>query len=272
MKRRVFYVSDRTGITAESLGETLLTQFPAGEFSRTTLPFVDDPAKARAVAHRLREVAVSDGVEPIVFSTLTDPDVQAAIAASTPHLFDLFDTFIGPLEAALGLRSSRSAGRLRGMVDAGRYQGRMDALNYTLDHDDGVRLRDLERADLILLGVSRCGKTLTCLYLALQFHLHAANYPLTEEDLTYARLPDALAKQREKLQGLTIQPERLSRVREERRPGSRYASIQRCRTEVQQAESMFRAEGIPCLDTTTISIEEIATLIVDQRKLRHRES
>lgn len=268
MERQVFFVSDRTGITAETLGETLLTQFPGLDLRRTSLPFIDSREKAEAAAARIARSEREDGLAPLVFSTLTDPTAQRIIAASTRHVFDLFGTFGQPMEQALGQPSSHTAGRMHGIRDASSYEQRIDALHFSLDNDDGMRPRELGNADLVLVGVSRSGKTPTCLYLALRYHVRAGNYPLTEEDLTYGELPGALRACRDKLQGLTIQPERLNRIREERRPGSPYASLSRCRTEVSQAEALFRTHGIPVLDVSSMSIEEIAATLAQQRGLR----
>ena len=264
MTRQVFFVSDRTGITVETLGETLLTQFPEIEFERIKLRFIDSVEKATAAAARINAAAAETGVPPLVFSTLIDQETQYIILATAGRVFDLFGTFIGPLEKVLNTHSSHKAGRMHGIRDAGSYERRIRAVNFALDHDDGLHLGDLDKATIILVGVSRCGKTPTSLYLALQFNLHTANYPLTEEDLGDVILPDPLRPYRHKLFGLTIQPERLCRIREERRPNSRYASLAQCRSELARAEAMFRTEGIPYLDVTAVSIEEIATLLVQQ--------
>ncbi len=261
MRRSVFFVSDSTGITAETLGETLLTQFPKLPVERATIPFVNTVEKAHEAVRRLRAAAAADGADPVVFSTLTAPDVLAILATGSRHVFDLFGTYIEPLEKALGTDSSHTSGVMHGMQDHGRYQRRVDALNYTLDHDDGLRPREMNLADIILVGVSRSGKTPTCLYMAMHFHLKCANYPLNDDDLEYGRLPPALHAARQRLYGLTITPEQLSRIRHGRRPGSRYASLEQCRSEVERAELLFREEGIPCIDTTSVSIEEIATTI-----------
>lgn len=268
--RQVFFVSDRTGITAETLGETLLTQFPDIEFVRHRLLFIDTLEKAHAAAAQITAASTNPDEPPLVFSTLIDADAQAAIAASAGKVFDLFGTFIVPLEHILATHSSHKVGRMHGMGDLNGYEQRIHALNFTLDHDDGLRARDLNKADIVLTGVSRCGKTPTSLYLALHFNVRAANYPLTEDDLEKGTLPEPLRHCRHKLHGLTIQPERLRRIREERRPNSRYASLQQCRTEVARAEALLRTEGIPYLDVTAISIEEIAALLVQQRNLPDR--
>lgn len=268
MKRRVFFVSDRTGITVQALGQSLLTQFPGIEFSMRTLPFVKNQVAAQHAADVIRAARAEDGVSPLVFSTLTDPATQYIIAGSNEHVFDLFGTFIEPLEDVLGQESSHTAGRMHGMSDAGAYEKRLSALNFTLSHDDGVTLRDLHDSDVVLVGVSRCGKTPTCLYLAMQYSLKASNYPLTEDDFARSRLPPALETCRDKIQGLTIQPEQLSRIRYERRPHGPYSTLAQCRREVSLAETLFRNEKLPFLDTTTVSIEEIAATVVRDRGLR----
>jgi len=264
----VFFVSDRTGITVEMLGQTLMTQFPNTEFVTQTLPFVTNQAAAQAAAEVILAAKREDGVSPVVFSTLTDPTTQYFIGTASEHVFDLFGTFIEPLEEALGEESSHTAGRMHGIVDVSSYERRMHALNYTLAHDDGINLRDLSQADIVLAGVSRCGKTPTCLYLALHYSLKAANYPLTDDDFEKGGLPAGLAGCRDKVYGLTIVPEQLSRIRHERRPHGKYSTLAQCRAEVAQAEALFKAQNIQFLDTTTVSIEEIAATIVRDKGLR----
>lgn len=268
MKRRVFYISDRTGITVETLGQSLLTQFPDTEFVTRTIPFVTNQMAAQNAANTIQAAKLEDGVPPLVFSTLTDPATQYIIASCNDYVFDLFGTFIEPLEDALGRESSHTAGRMHGIGDVGVYEQRLRALNYTLVHDDGLSPRDLSEADIVLVGVSRCGKTPTCLYLAMHYSLQAGNYPLTEDDFSRGRLPEVLHPCRDKLYGLTIGPEQLSRIRHERRPHGNYSALAQCRSEIAQAEALFRTENIPYLDTTTVSIEEIAATIVRDRGLR----
>lgn len=260
--RTVFFVSDRTGITAEILGRTLLTQFPELRFRRRTLPFVDTPEKAAQARAEINATARRDGVRPIVFSTLIDDAIRSVILSADALCLDLFEGFIRRLEDELGMASSHTLGLTHGIADELAYQRRMDAINYTLAHDDGAATPDYAQADVILIGVSRSGKTPTCLYLALQYGVFAANYPLTAEDLGAHKLPAALAPHRDKLYGLTIHPERLAKIRHERRPGSRYAAPDTCRQEVRAAESLFREAHIPYLDTTTMSVEEIAVSIL----------
>ena len=266
--RQVYFVSDRTGITAETLGRSLLTQFPQIQFNIHNVPFIINQAAAEKAAATIREAESEDGVAPLVFSTLTDPATQHIISACTDYVFDLFGTFIEPLEDALGAESSHTAGRMHGIGNVGEYEQRLSALNFTLGHDDGLSPRDIDGSDVILLGVSRCGKTPTCLYLAMHYSLSAANYPLTDDDFDVQKLPTNIAACTEKLYGLTIVPEQLSRIRRERRPHGEYAKLARCRAEVAQAEALFKVENIPYLDTTTVSIEEIAATIVRDMGLR----
>lgn len=266
MIRTAFFISDRTGLTAETLGRSLLSQFDGVEFKRITLPYVDTVNKARDAVALINATAQSDGQRPLLFSTMILPEVRDAIAQSNALILDLFEMFIAPLEAELGSASSHAVGRSHGV--GASYTARMDAVNYALNHDDGGITRDLARADVILVGVSRCGKTPTSLYLALQFGIYAANYPLVPEDFSAAALPSALSPLRNKLYGLTIRPERLQQIRAERSPGSRYASLENCQLEVRQAEGMMRQAGIHYLDVTSMSVEEIATTILHQTGFR----
>jgi regulator of PEP synthase PpsR (kinase-PPPase family) len=259
--RPVFFVSDHTGITAEIIGKSLLSQFPGLAFSCSSLPFVDDEEKARQAAARIGEAARGSGLRPLVFSTLTDAALRAELEKSGALVLDVYAQFAGVLGSELGRAPVALRGRLHGMDDTGAYRARIDALNFTLSADDGLNVDEYPRADLILIGVSRCGKTPTALYMAMQYRLHVANYPLTPEDFARPGLPAALAPHRARLRGLTLSAERLAQIRSERKPGSRYASLPTCRAELRAAEALMRAEGIPCIDTTRRSIEEIAALL-----------
>lgn len=272
MRRTVFFISDGTGITAQTLGHSLLTQFENILFEKKTIPYVNSSTRAQEVVDKIDEAYSRDRVAPLVFATLIDPDIHEIIKKSKGVLLDFFNTFIGPLEKTLKMRSSHTIGRTHGVYDYKNYMTRIEAVNYALTTDDGVNTKHYEAADLILIGVSRSGKTPTCLYLALQFGVSAANYPLTEEDLQPARryLPKILAPYRHKLFGLTIDPHRLVQIRQERRPQSDYASLNQCETEVKQAEKLYSREGIAYLDTTTHSIEEIATGILERMGIERR--
>ena len=263
MAREVFFVSDRTGLTAEALGQSLLAQFGGLSFRRRHLRFIDTPKKAREAVALIARSRGTGGERPIVFSTLVDEDVRGIVAAAEATVLDLVGTFIQPLEAALGQPSNHTVGHLHGHIEANDYNQRMDAVNYALATDDGLTHREYEPADVILLGVSRSGKTPTCLYLALTFGLYAANYPLTPEELDAPALPARLTRQRAKLYGLTLDPVRLSQLRQERRRQSEYASLKQCQYEVRQAEALYRHERVPFIASTTVSIEEIAATIVD---------
>ena len=259
--RPVFFVSDHTGITAEIIGKSLLSQFPGEAFACTSLPFVDSQEKAQQVIARIREAGQVSALRPLVFSTLTDAGIRAALDACGALVMDVYGQFAGMLSAELGRQPAALRGRLHGMDDTGAYHARIDALNFTLSADDGLNVDKYARADLILVGVSRSGKTPTSLYLAMQYGLRVANYPFTPENFERPGLPVALAPHRAKLRGLTLSPERLAQIRSERKPGSRYASLETCRDELSAAEALMRTEGIPCIDTTHRSIEEIAALL-----------
>jgi regulator of PEP synthase PpsR (kinase-PPPase family) len=268
--RTIFFISDGTGITAEMLGHSLLSQFEDIEFNQETIPFVDTAEKAQAVLDRIAQVASSGRGRPIVFTSLVDTVVRATMRGADALVLDFFETFIGPLEAELGQKSTHTIGRSHSANDKKEYQHRIEAVNFALAHDDGQSNRELAKADVILVGVSRSGKTPTSLYLALQFGVRAANYPLIPDDFDRNTLPSTLLPFRQKLFGLTIVPERLAEIRNERRPNSKYAELANCRREVEKAESLMRREGIRWLNSTTKSIEEISTTILQEIGLQRR--
>ena len=268
-RRTVFFVSDQTGVTAETLGHSLMTQFEGLEFRPVTLPFVSSLDKAQEAVRRINRAGTEEGLRPIVFSTLVQDDLREVVVTANALFLDLFSTFVGPLERELDTRSTHRAGRAHGMADLAAYTTRINATNFALANDDGSG-GDYALADVVLIGVSRVGKTPTCLYLALQYGVFAANYPLTEDDLEAARLPARLEPFRAKLFALTIKPERLQQIRSERRPESRYASQQQVQYELRTAEALFARYALPWLDTTECSIEEIASRILNTSGIERR--
>ena len=271
-RHTVFIVSDATAITADTLAHSVLTQFSDFEYDQHRIPFVDTVEKAQAVAKRINEVHQATGVRPVIFSTFINQEVDKTFTQEcTGFRIDLFRSFIKELEQEIGMKSAHSMGRSHVIADQERYNRRIEAINYTLAHDDGQMNKGLNEADVILVGVSRSGKTPTSLYLAMQFGIKAANYPLIPEDFDRGELPEVLQTMRHKLFGLSIAPERLSQIRNERRPGSRYASLTNCTQEILAAENMMRREGIKWLSSTTRSIEEISATILAELKLNNAE-
>lgn len=263
MRRNVFFISDGTGITAETIGNSLLTQFDQVEFDTIRIPFVDTYSKAEAAALRIKSTQEQAGTRAIVVNTIMDARLGEILSTSGALMLDVFAPFVAPLEAELDTRHSSSVGRAHGLTNFTAYESRINATNFALTHDDGMDV-DYADADLILVGVSRVGKTPTCLYMALHYGVKAANYPLTEDDLDRLEIPPRLAPHRGKLYGLTIDPLRLAQVREARRPGSRYARIEQCRHELAQADKLFRRESIRVQSTTNTSIEEISSKVLSE--------
>jgi [pyruvate, water dikinase]-phosphate phosphotransferase / [pyruvate, water dikinase] kinase len=265
-QRSVYFLSDGTGITAETFGHSVLTQFESVKFKQVRLPFIDTLDKADQVLAKLNQKAIDDGVRPIVFSTMVNPGINAIVKRANALFMDLFATFVEPLETELGVPSTHTIGRGHDAADSERYKARIEAINFALSHDDGQSAAELAKADVILVGVSRSGKTPTSLYLAMQHGIKAANCPLIPEDFERRTMPKSLYAFKPKIFGLTIAPDRLSEIRHERRPNSKYASIENCRYEVSEAESMMRREGIKWLSSTSKSIEEISATILQQIK------
>lgn len=263
--RIVFIVSDGTGITAENFSQSILAQFEA-TFKHIRVPFVDSVDKAHDAVSSINQAASKYGVQPIVFTTLVNSELNAIVSKANGLILDMFQTFVAPLEEALGMKSTHAMNRLHHNADTEAYKNRIEAINYSLAHDDGQSNQNLAEADVILIGISRVGKTPTSLYLAMQYGLKAANYPLIPEDFERGQLPKDLVPYRQKIFGLMIDAERLSEIRNERRPGSNYAKLENCRYEINEATAMMKKQSIPWVLTTSKSIEEIATTVLQAIK------
>jgi regulator of PEP synthase PpsR (kinase-PPPase family) len=260
VSRLVYIVSDGTGITAENFSQSILAQFEAS-FKQIRIPFVDTVEKAHDAVIQINGANPKYG-QAIVFTTLVNPEVNQVVGKANALVLDMFQTFVAPLEQTLGMRSTHAINRLHHNADTDAYKNRIEAINYSLAHDDGQSNQNLADANVILVGVSRVGKTPTSLYLAMQYGLKAANYPLIPEDFERGQLPKDLLPHKQKIYGLTIDADRLCEIRNERRPGSNYAKLENCRYEINEATSMMRRESIPWVSTTSKSIEEIATTIL----------
>jgi regulator of PEP synthase PpsR (kinase-PPPase family) len=263
--RIVFIVSDGTGITAENFSQSILAQFEA-TFKHIRVPFVDSVDKAHDAVSSINQAATKYGMPPIVFTTLVNSELNTIVSKANGLILDMFQTFVAPLEEALGMKSTHAMNRLHHNADTEAYKNRIEAINYSLAHDDGQSNQNLAEADVILIGISRVGKTPTSLYLAMQYGLKAANYPLIPEDFERGQLPKDLVPFRQKIFGLMIDAERLSEIRNERRPGSNYAKLENCRYEINEATAMMKKQSIPWVLTTSKSIEEIATTVLQAIK------
>ena len=270
MKRKVFFVSDRTGITAEMFGQSLLSQFEETQFDQMTLPFIDSVEKAQEVCRILAKAEKETQQRPIVFDTIVVPEIRQVVQSSGALVLDFFHTFIGPLEEELQQSSGFRVGKTHSLADTEAYDSRIDAVNFALNNDDGITMRHYDKADVILVGVSRCGKTPTSLYMAMQFGIKTANYPFTEDDMDNLSLPAELKKYKNKIFGLTINPNRLHDIRTERKANSKYASLKQCQFEVREVESMYRRVKIESLNATTRSVEELAAKILASTGIKRK--
>jgi regulator of PEP synthase PpsR (kinase-PPPase family) len=257
----VFFLSDSTGITAETMGNALLIQFPSVRFERRLIPFISTVEEARRVVAIL-DAAAAGPVTPLAFSTTALEEVRQELLRTKCPLVDFFDLHMERVESILGVKGIRVAARLHGMGDVQRYNARMAAVEYAIEHDDGQSMRALDKADVILVAPSRCGKTPTTMYLALQHGIFVANYPLVEEDFEIAELPRPVRELRDRCFGMTTTPARLSQIRNARRPNSRYASLEQCSYELRQAEAMYRNHQLPVVNSSAKSVEEMSTVIL----------
>ncbi|MEH6626176.1 MAG: pyruvate, water dikinase regulatory protein [Motiliproteus sp.] len=270
MQRTAFFISDGTGITAVALGRSLLAQFNDIDFERVTLPYIDTQEKAQKAVKQINLNAQEQGQKPVVIYTLAKENLRKILKESDALTIDVFSSLMPTLEKGLGAKPENATGHSRSQLRSSMSKERVKAVNFALENDDGASAKGYQQADIILVGVSRTGKTPTSLYLALQFGILAANYPLTEDDLDETRLPRLLQPYRDKLFGLTLEPELLSAIRSERRPDSPYASMRRCLNEVQDAEAMFNLNRIEFIDASSLSIEEVSTRIIAEAGLRRR--
>jgi len=270
INRSVFFLSDGTAITAETLGHSLLTQFESIHFKENSCPFINSIEKAEAIKEQINLAKQTDGSPPLLFSTLMAPQIKDIISESDGFLIDFFETFTPQLEQELQTTSTHVIGRSHGMGNFSKYISRIDALNFTINNDDGGSIKHYDDAQIILIGVSRSGKTPACFYLSLRYGIRTANYPLAETDVDISYIPKSLKKYRDKLFGLSISAERLHQIRSQRYPDSKYASLKQCKFEAQRAELIYRQEGIPFVNTTNMSVEEIAITILQEAGLeRH---
>ncbi|WP_108650387.1 posphoenolpyruvate synthetase regulatory kinase/phosphorylase PpsR [Dongshaea marina] len=264
---RVFYISDGTAITAEVFGHAVLSQFPT-QFESITIPFVDSVERARQVREQIDLSQQQDNSQTLVFHTIVCPEVRNEITQSRAACYDFLNNFVSPIEKQLGLKAQPRLHKTHGLDNRRLYDQRIDAVNYALDNDDGISTREYDEAQIILLGVSRCGKTPTSLYMALQFGIRAANYPFIDQDMDQLELTHPLKQNRHKLFGLTIDPRRLHEIRSQRRANSQYASLEQCQREVERVEQLFRLEAIPYINTSDHSVEEISAKVIDQTGLK----
>lgn len=277
MKRKVFFLSDSTGMTAENLGKSLLAQFPDIQFESLTKPFIDTQEKAQRVAQEINQEVQTASARPIVVDTIVDAKISDIIMQTDCFYIDIFSTFLAPLETELGVMSAHKVGHpaifKEGSQSADKaYMARMEAVHFALANDDGMHLHRYDDADIILIGVSRTGKTPSSVYLGMQYGIKAANYPLIPDDLELNKLPSALETHNRKLFGLTIRPARLAEIRNERKPNSQYASLRNCVDEIKLAETLYRQYRIPYIDTTQLSVEEIAARMLQRAGIERRVS
>jgi len=263
----VYYVSDCTGITAEALGSGLLSLFPHTRFQSYHAPYINTVEKAQDFISQIKQDNSVTGTLAIVFATMPNPEIDSLLRQAPCHYYELFNGFVNQLSADTGLPSVNTPGSRHGLLNQKYYDRRIDSVDYALLHDDALSLNNLAQADVILVGVSRSGKTPTCLYLAMHFGLRAANYPLTDDDFKRQDFPQAIKDNIDKVLALTIMPNRLVQIREKRSPGSRYATLSECQSELRSAQKIFNRYGLDVLDTTSSSIEELATKIIRIRDL-----
>jgi len=264
--RAAFYVSDGTAITSEVFGHALLSLFPM-EFEHFTISFVETKEKAIAAREKINKTCKRTGEPPLVFHTFVNPEIREIIDDCDGVIYNFLEHFVAPLEKQLGINAKPKAHRTHS-IHENSYDNRIDAVNFALTNDDGSNVSNYQQADVILVGVSRSGKTPSSLYLALQYGIKAANYPFTDEDMDELKIPDFLKAHKKKLFGLTIDAQRLIDIRTGRMSNSKYSSARQCRMEVREVEKLYKKEKIPFINTTKFSVEEISAKILSETGLQ----
>ncbi len=257
----IYYISDSTGILAINLGQALICQFPEINFHEEKFPFIKTVIEANNTIKYILEQ--SSGRLPIIFSTLVEPKIRKIFDHPQVELFDVCEVFLSRLENCLEAKALMLPGSSRQTDDVSMAR-RVEAINYCLSHDDGTKLDEYNEADVVLLGVSRAGKTPVSVYLSSHMGLKSANYPLTNTDLDRYFLPEGVSRNRKKAVGLTTSAELLHSMRQKRYPDSNYARRNTCLQELEQAKQIFFKYDIPVIDTFGKSIEEIAAQIFQE--------
>jgi len=251
----VYYVSGSTAILAEDMGKALLAQFQGILFREEKIPFIHTPEDAhKALEHILQQ---SEGNPPLVFCTIMDQATRDVFNCPQVRFFDIFLNTLELLEQALGTPALREPGYSRHFT-LSRMNKRVDAIHFSLEHDDGTRPAEYDEAEIILVGVSRSGKTPASIYLATHMELKSANFPLTEDHLHQHELPKEIVRNRKRAVGLTCSPQYLHTIREKRYAGSTYASLATCTRELQQANRLYIRHNLKVINVEGRSIEEIA--------------
>lgn len=254
----VYYVSGSTALLAEDVGKALLCQFQEISFNEEKIPFIKTRAAAeKAMKHILEQ---SGGVRPLVFCTIMDAGIKKILDSPEVEFFDVFGNVLDRLENCLETKALRVPGYSRNIDDI-TLAKRVEAIHFSIEHDDGTRSREYDEAEVILLGVSRSGKTPVSVYLATHMGIKSANFPLTSEHLDSYELPPEIVRNRKKVVGLMTSPGLLHKIREQRYSGSTYAKLSTCATELNQAKEIYLRYGIQSLETDGKSIEETSVQV-----------
>jgi len=264
--RAAFYISDGTAITSEVFGHALLSLFPT-EFEHHTISFVETTEQALIAKETINKASKRTGEPALVFHTFVNNEIREIIDACDAIIYNFLEQFIAPLEKQIGIKSNPQPHRTHS-IHENSYDHRIDAVNFSLANDDGSNISNYEHADVILVGVSRSGKTPSALYLALQYGVKAANYPFIDDDMEDLKIPEFLKQHKKKIFGLTINADRLIDIRNNRMSNSKYASARQCRMELREVEKLYKKEKIPFINTTNFSVEEIAAKILSEMKLQ----
>lgn len=264
--RDVYYLSGSTGILAKDMGKALLCQFPEIHFKEELIPFIHTEVEAQKAIEKIR--AQSTGETPLVLSTLLSKELNAVFNSPDIEFLNIFDQFLVQFENFLQKKALWASGASRYPNDRTMIR-RVEAIHYCIDHDDGNSTKDYDKAEIILIGVSRSCKTPVSVFLATQMGIKTANYPLIRDGTDSFKLPPYLVRNKKKIVALSTSPQLLHQYREHRYADSKYAKLSTCRDELNKANMLYMDHRIPIVMSDGKSIEETATQVTQQLNLKN---
>ena len=261
-KYNVYLVSDSTGETLDRIFLSLKSQFENFEYEKKEFAFVRTEQQIDKIIKECNEVESSLILYTIVETKLAKYISNQSQKNNVP-CFGILGNLILSFSKLLNQKAIHKPSAQH-VLDEDYYK-RIEAIQFTMSHDDGKRVDDINSADVILLGVSRTSKTPTAIYLANK-GFKTSNIPLVNEN----SIPQIL-KDRPKIScivGLSTEPERLVDIRKNRMSSLKenenksYTDLEKIKKEVNDAKGTFRKYGWPTIDVTRKSVEETAASVI----------
>jgi len=259
---QIYLISDSTGETLDRIFLALKAQFPNFEYQTNHFSFTRTESQTLAILKQAKKDKNSIILYTIVNSKLAKYLTEKAYERKIP-CFGVLGDLILNFSKVLNQKASHQPSGQYALND--EYYDRIEAIQFTMNHDDGNLLNDVEKSDIILLGVSRTSKTPTSIYLANK-GFKTANIPLVNKN----SIPKNLKENPQNfcIIGLTTEAERLADVRKNRinslkdKKNQDYTNLNKIKKEVEEAKNTFKKYKWPTIDVTRKSVEETAASII----------